>query len=40
MPAMSDEKILKLVRVYYRIRDPMLRARFLEFCKSLGRDAN
>ena len=40
MPAMSDEEILKLVRVYYRIRDPKLRARFLELCKSLGRDAN
>ena len=39
MPAMSDEEILKLVRVYYRIRYPKLRARILELCKSLGRDA-
>ena len=40
MPTMSDEEILKLVRVYYRIRYPKLRARILELCKSLGRDAN
>ena len=39
MPAMGDEEILKLVRVYYRIRYPKLRARILELCKSLGRDA-
>jgi hypothetical protein len=38
--SLSDEEILKLVRVYYRIRDPKLRARLLELCKSLGRDAN
>ena len=40
MPAMSDKEILKLVRVYYRISDLKLRARFLKLCKSLDRDAN
>ena len=40
MPAKSDKEILKLVRVYYRIRDPKLRAGFLKLCKSLDRDAN
>ena len=37
---LSDQEILKLVRTYYRIRDPKLRSRLLELCKTLGRDAN
>ncbi len=40
MSAMRDDEILKLVRIYYRIRDPKLRSRLLELCKSLGQGAN
>jgi len=40
MSAMGDGEILKLVRIYYRIRDPKLRSRLLELCKSLGQGAN
>jgi len=38
MSAKRDREILKLVRTYYRIRDPKLRSRLLELCKSLGRE--
>lgn len=38
--APSDQDILKLVNTYYRIRDPKLRSKLLELCKSLGHDAN